>query len=108
MCHKGVVVGKQYQFNFSTVGHGAYMISANGGTWSNTNAEFNNKVRAFKFGKGDIVTAVVNVEEKKITFKKKLESFDIPFSVIPGDELHPCALFYYVNDEVEYLPEYKE
>lgn len=71
MCHKNVVVSKGYTFNFSTLGHGGYMISANGGTWSNNNAEFNNKVKAFKFAKGDVVTAVVNMEQKIITFKKK-------------------------------------
>jgi hypothetical protein len=31
------------------------MISSNGGTWSNTNAELNNVVKSFKFGKGDVV-----------------------------------------------------
>ena len=43
----------------------------------------------------------------KILFKKKTESFEIPFTKIPDNELHPCALFYYVNDEVEFLPNYK-
>ncbi len=38
ICHKNIVVSKLYTFNFSTLGHGAYMISANGGTWSNNNA----------------------------------------------------------------------
>lgn len=47
------------------------------------------------------------MKDKKITFKKKAESFDIPFSTIEGDELYPCALFYYVNDEIEYLNDYK-
>jgi hypothetical protein len=27
------------------LGHGGYMISANGGTWSNNNPDFNNKVK---------------------------------------------------------------
>lgn len=45
MCHKNIVVGKNYTFNFSALGHGGYMISANGGTWSNNNAEYNNKVK---------------------------------------------------------------
>lgn len=45
ICHKNIVVSKSYQFNFSSLGHGGYMISANGGTWSNNNIEFNNKVK---------------------------------------------------------------
>ena len=45
MCHKKIVHSKGYAFNFSSLGHGGYMISANGGTWSNSNAEYNNKVK---------------------------------------------------------------
>lgn len=47
MCHKNIVVGKNYLFNFSNLGHGGYMISANGGTWSNNNADYNNKVKVY-------------------------------------------------------------
>lgn len=45
MCHKDIVATKGYAFNFSNLGHGGYMISANGGTWSNSSNEFNNKVK---------------------------------------------------------------
>ena len=45
MCHKNIVNSKGYAFNFSSLGHGGYMISANGGTWSNSNADYNNKVK---------------------------------------------------------------
>lgn len=54
-----------------------------------------------------MITAVVSMKDSKITFKKKAESFEVPFTTIAGDELYPCALFYYVNDEVEYLADYK-
>ena len=64
-------------------------------------------MQAFKFAKGDVITAVVSMKDSKVTFKKKAERFDIPFTVIPGDQLHPCVLFYYVNDEVQYLPDFK-
>lgn len=47
MCHKNVVVSKSYMFNFSALGHGGYMISANGGSWSHNNADFNNKVKVY-------------------------------------------------------------
>ena len=36
MCHRDIVVAKDYRFNFSNTGHGAYMVSSNGGVWSNT------------------------------------------------------------------------
>ena len=31
LCHKNIVQSNNYQFNYSTLGHGAYMISANAG-----------------------------------------------------------------------------
>ncbi len=37
VCHKNVVIGKNYTFNYNNIGHGGYMISGNGGTWSHTN-----------------------------------------------------------------------
>ena len=36
LCHKNIIVSKNYNFTFSQLGHGGYMISSNGGTWSNT------------------------------------------------------------------------
>jgi hypothetical protein len=49
VCHKNIVVSKGYAFNFNVLGHGGYMISSNGGTWSNTNADFNNKIKVSAF-----------------------------------------------------------
>ncbi len=45
VCHKKVVMGENYNFSFENVGHGCYMISANGGSWSNINANENNIVK---------------------------------------------------------------
>lgn len=70
MCHPKVVASKNYGFNFSAIGHGAYMVSANGGSWSHTKAEHNNSVKAFKFIKGDIIQIHVNPVDKTIVFKK--------------------------------------
>ena len=49
MCHKNIVASKSYGFNFSSLGHGGYMVSANGGTWSNTSNDYNNKVKVRHF-----------------------------------------------------------
>ena len=38
MCHRNIVKSKNFGFNFSSIGHGGYMVSANGGSWSNTKA----------------------------------------------------------------------
>jgi hypothetical protein len=45
MCHSSIVKNKSYAFNFSNLGHGGYLVSANGGSWSNTKSEANNTVK---------------------------------------------------------------
>ena len=73
-CHKAVVKAKNYSFTFGSIGHGAYMISSNGGSWSHTKAEFNNTLKAIKFAKGDTVHATMNHELGKIIFSKNTSS----------------------------------
>lgn len=58
--------------------------------------------------KGDIVSVIFNILTKKMTFKKKKEIYELDFDTINGDELYPCVLFYYINDEIEFLANYKE
>lgn len=45
VCHKKVVQGKSYGFVFGSIGHGAYMISSNGGSWSHHRADQNNSIK---------------------------------------------------------------
>jgi hypothetical protein len=47
------------------------------------------------------------MDTKVVSFKKKSEVFDIAFTTIPDDKLHPCALFYFMNDEVESIADPK-
>lgn len=42
-----------------------------------------------------------------MVFSLESLSYELPYEPISADELHPCILFYYVNDEIEYLPHYK-
>jgi hypothetical protein len=82
------------------------MISSNGGVWSHTREDFNNIVKAFSFKEGDLITCVVKQQEKQIFFIKESESskrqemYDIPYSEVSNDELHPCVVFYYDKDAV--------
>jgi len=34
VCQKNLIQGKNYNFEFSKLGHGAYIVSSNGGSWS--------------------------------------------------------------------------
>ena len=49
ICHAKIITDKTFNFTFSTLGHGAYMISSNGGTWSHHDSTANNLVKAFNF-----------------------------------------------------------
>lgn len=73
-CHKKVVESKAYSFSFGSIGHGAYMMSANGGSWSHTKTEYNNTVKAIKFVKGDVVHVSIDHTTEKILFTKNKTS----------------------------------
>ena len=70
ICHKKTIIDKIYNFGFSTLGHGAYLISSNGGTWSNHDSTANNIVKSFNFIKNDIIVCCYDPILKKITFSK--------------------------------------
>ena len=55
ICNKNIIQKKNYQFNYSAIGHGAYMISSNGGSWSSTDNYYNNIIKSFKFYEEDII-----------------------------------------------------
>ena len=115
LCHKNLIVSKGYNFTFSQLGHGSYMISSNGGTWSNHQASSssNNVVKAFKFAKGDTVACRFDPVQKKVDFFKEkpggitYETYKLDLASIEGDPLCACVLFYYQNDEVELINNYK-
>lgn len=69
-CHRNVVQSNNYSFVFGSVGHGAYLMSSNGGSWSHFMPEFNNTIKAIKFGKGDTVHALIDQSSSKISFSK--------------------------------------
>ena len=45
VCHKNLVQSKNFSFSFNVLGHGGYMVSSNGGSWSDMKAEANNAVK---------------------------------------------------------------
>ena len=34
VCHKDKIVSENFNFNYSNIGHGSYLISSNGYSWS--------------------------------------------------------------------------
>lgn len=70
VAHKNIVESKNFEFSYSTVGHGAYMVGSNGNSWSNTRPEVNNTIKSFKFTKGDTILVIYDPQNKKLRFKK--------------------------------------
>eukprot|EP00919_Chromeraceae_sp_WS-2016_P041575 GHVR01099067.1.p2 GENE.GHVR01099067.1~~GHVR01099067.1.p2 ORF type:complete len:100 (+),score=8.25 GHVR01099067.1:1287-1586(+) len=55
LCHQKLITDSNYEFNYQQQGHGFYLISSNGGSWSSIDKDYNNVVKAFKFVTGDII-----------------------------------------------------
>ena len=45
VCHSKIIQSKQFQFDYTNTGHGAYMISLNGGVWSHIDSAYNNVIK---------------------------------------------------------------
>ena len=75
------------------------------GSWSSIDAAKNNTVIAFNYNKGDIITVDYDPAECKLVFRKKgtEEVYTIEFEAKDDDELYLCGLFYYNNDEIEFI-----
>jgi hypothetical protein len=75
------------------------------GSWSSSNASKNNVVNAFSYYANDTILVSYEPEEQKIVFKKKgtEETHTLEYEPVEGDELHFCGLFYYSNDEIEFM-----
>jgi hypothetical protein len=69
-CHRKTVEAKNYSFVFGSIGHGGYLISSNGGSWSNHKTEHNNTIKALKFTKNDTIHATIDPQSLTITFTK--------------------------------------
>lgn len=44
LCHLNTVKNSNFTFDHSKLGHGAYMISSNAGSWHNSDINLHNKV----------------------------------------------------------------
>lgn len=55
ICLKNAIVKANYHFNYNNIGHGSYLISSNGYSWSHSVKEFNSAFKTFQFNINDIV-----------------------------------------------------
>lgn len=55
MCHIKTAFQNDFEFDYKNIGHGYYLASSNGGSWSNINSKINNVRKSFKFDQGDVI-----------------------------------------------------
>lgn len=62
-------------------------------------------MNSFHFAKNDIIIVSYEPDDSKIVFTKKgtEDTHTLEFENKDDDELYLCGLFYYNNDEIEYL-----
>ena len=70
MCLKNVIVKANYHFNYTSIGHGSYLISTNGYSWSHSIKEFNSAYKTFQFTVNDTVFMEYDPIAGKLRFRK--------------------------------------
>ncbi|KRX01327.1 UBA-like protein [Pseudocohnilembus persalinus] len=117
ICHIQTIKEKNFIFEPMNIGHGAYMISQNAGTWSNIQSEFNNQVKAFKFGLGYIIIVEYDPENNLLSFyneRNPKESYSLKIKQEENNPFHICVVTHFNSDEIQYIdsvdqiPHFKE
>ncbi|EGR33160.1 hypothetical protein IMG5_060530 [Ichthyophthirius multifiliis] len=105
ICHVNVLAGFQYNFKYTDVGHGSYLVSGNGYTWSHYKSENNSASKSFSFATGDIIYGEFDPINKVVKFvkNKTLENYTLEIDLKLGDEIAPCVNLCSINDEVEII-----
>lgn len=95
-----------FHFNYHNIGHGSYLISGNGYSWSHSQKDFNSAYKSFSYTTGDIIHIQYNSYEKKLKFYKneKEKEFILDIEDPPyDDEYTPSINLCSVGDTVEII-----
>lgn len=101
-----MISGANYHFNYTNIGHGSYLISTNGYTWSHSIKEFNSAFKCFQFTVNDIVYIEYDPLNLKLRFRKNQgnEKYELDIVAPPsGDVYHPCVNLCSTGDSVELI-----
>jgi hypothetical protein len=106
---QGLIKAANFHFNYTVIGHGSYLISSNGYSWSHSVKEFNSAFKSFNFVVNDIVYIEYDPVALKLRFRKNesidvKDRFELDIVAAPaGDNYHPAANLCNVNDSVEII-----
>lgn len=106
ICLKNAIVKANYHFNYNNIGHGSYLISSNGYSWSHSVKEFNSAFKTFQFNINDIVYLEYDPIELKLRFRKNKDGETFELALVPppdNDEYYPCANICSSGDSVELI-----
>jgi hypothetical protein len=110
ICLKNMIKTANYHFNYSNIGHGSYLISTNGYTWSHSAKEFNSTSKCFNFTANDTVYIEYDPQNQTIKFRKNhskdaKDTYVLNIVAPPsGDSFHPCVNLCSTGDSVELVP----
>ncbi len=103
ICLKNCIKNSNYHFNYTNIGHGSYLISTNGYTWSHSVKEFNSAFKTFQFTTNDTVYIEFDPTAHKLRFRKNNGPEKFELEVVPpqsGDSYHPCVNLCSTGDSV--------
>lgn len=72
ICLKNSIKTANYHFNYTNIGHGSYLISTNGYSWSHSVKDFNSAFKTFQFTVNDTVFIEYDPKEGKLRFRKNI------------------------------------
>lgn len=104
ICLKNAIKNANYFFNYTSIGHGSYLISSNGYSWSHSVKQFNSAFKTFQFAVNDVVYLEYDPKEGKLRFKKATGPDTFALDIVPaplGDVYNPCVNLCSTGDSIE-------
>lgn len=83
---KNTIVKSNYGFQYTNIGHGSYMISANGYTWSHSIKQANSAYKSFTYTTGDTLYVEYDAYTKKLKFVKNNNDKSYSMDVMDAPE----------------------
>jgi hypothetical protein len=65
-----LIKNANFHFNYTVIGHGSYLISSNGYSWSHSQKEFNSAFKSFTFVVNDVIFIEYDPVALKLRFHK--------------------------------------
>lgn len=96
---------KKFKFDCNNLGHGTYLVSSNGYSWSHSKKEDNVSFKNFHFEKNDTIYIEFDPQAQVINYYKidnqQTAKFTLSVEIPPKEEVYACVNLCNKNDSVE-------